>query len=176
MRWLLLIYSVPSEPSRKRAFVWREIKRAGAVYLHDGVCALPQGEAAEAAFDALARRIAELEGHATLVRDAVLEPAAVADATVRMQAARAGEYAAISQEAKAFLGHIRRETGHRDLSPVELQELSADIAKLRRWYQKVQARDYTNEGNYVGVDGLLHRCSLTMAQLSNASSRQGAAR
>ena len=34
--WLLLIYTVPSQPSRKRAAVWRDVKKAGAVYLRDG--------------------------------------------------------------------------------------------------------------------------------------------
>jgi hypothetical protein len=33
--WLLLIYRVPSEPSRLRAAVWRRIKSLGAIYLQN---------------------------------------------------------------------------------------------------------------------------------------------
>ena len=40
--WLLLIYTVPAEPSRKRAAIWRELKKVGAPYLRDGVCILPE--------------------------------------------------------------------------------------------------------------------------------------
>ena len=40
--WLLLVYTVPAEPSRLRAAVWRDLKKAGAVYLRDGVCVLPE--------------------------------------------------------------------------------------------------------------------------------------
>ncbi|MGH2561215.1 MAG: Chromate resistance protein ChrB, partial [Thermomicrobiales bacterium] len=40
--WALLIYVLPSHPSRLRAAVWRDVKRAGAVYLRDGACALPE--------------------------------------------------------------------------------------------------------------------------------------
>jgi len=32
-RWLLLVYRVPSEPTRLRAAVWRRLKSLGAVYL-----------------------------------------------------------------------------------------------------------------------------------------------
>ena len=48
--WLLLIYTVPAEPTRKRAFIWRELKKVGAPYLRDGVCILPERP------DTLARR------------------------------------------------------------------------------------------------------------------------
>ena len=34
--WLLLIYRVPSEPTRLRAAVWRRIKSLGAIYLQHG--------------------------------------------------------------------------------------------------------------------------------------------
>jgi len=88
--WLLLIYTVPAEPSRKRAFVWRKIKRVGAVYLRDGVCVLPQTPAAESALSAIAQRILGFEGRATVVRDAQLEADQAREVTERMLAARAG--------------------------------------------------------------------------------------
>src|SRR5262249_57473118 len=43
-RWLLLIYRVPSEPSRLRATVWRRIKSLGAIYLQNSAAALPRSE------------------------------------------------------------------------------------------------------------------------------------
>lgn len=32
-RWLLLIYRIPSEPTRLRAGVWRKLKGLGAIYV-----------------------------------------------------------------------------------------------------------------------------------------------
>ena len=46
-RWLLLIYRVPSEPSRLRATVWRRIKSLGAIYLQSSAAALPASVTAE---------------------------------------------------------------------------------------------------------------------------------
>ena len=39
--WLLLIYSVPPEPSANRVSIWRKLKRLGARLPHDAVWVLP---------------------------------------------------------------------------------------------------------------------------------------
>src|SRR5919202_1592984 len=70
--WALLIYTVPASPTSKRAAVWREVKRLGAVYLRDGVCALPDTAGARAGLEALAGRVQELGGEATVARGADL--------------------------------------------------------------------------------------------------------
>src|SRR5215218_3131063 len=41
IRWLILIYHLPREPSRHRVAVWRKLKALGALYLQDGAAALP---------------------------------------------------------------------------------------------------------------------------------------
>src|SRR5438093_486945 len=69
-RWVLLIYTVPAEPSRKRAYVWRELKKVGAVYLRDGVGVLPQRDATVRAFTDLATKVHEFDGRATLIQHA----------------------------------------------------------------------------------------------------------
>src|SRR5438874_9735679 len=74
--WLLLIYTVPAEPTRKRASVWREVKKLGALYLRDGVCILPERSETIVAAGELAARIGELDGQAMIVRAARLDPAA----------------------------------------------------------------------------------------------------
>ncbi|MBI2887918.1 MAG: hypothetical protein HYY02_12010 [Chloroflexi bacterium] len=170
--WLLLIYSVPAQPSRKRAFVWREVKRVGAVYLRDGVCVLPQTAGTEVALTAIAQRILEFEGRATIVRDARLEAGQVSEIRTQMQAARAAEYTAVSQDAEAFLEHIRRETDHRDFSFAELQELEADLQKLQRWYEQVRSRDYVNEGGDASIDDALRLCEEALSQFTESAARE----
>ena len=59
--WRLLIYTVPAQPSRKRAFIWRELKKAGAVYLRDGVCALPERPETAAVLSAVAAKVEFVE-------------------------------------------------------------------------------------------------------------------
>src|SRR5215207_10788299 len=76
--WTMLVYTVPAKPTRKRAAVWREVKRLGALYLRDGVCALPDTTAARAGLQALVDRVLLLEGEATLVWEARLTESASA--------------------------------------------------------------------------------------------------
>src|SRR5438067_6952667 len=90
--WLLLIYTVPAQPSRKRAFIWRELKKAGAVYLRDGVCALPERPETAAVLSAVAAKVDEFGGEATLIEAANL-PLARAERIIKeSQDARKQEY------------------------------------------------------------------------------------
>src|SRR5689334_1214788 len=90
--WHVLIYTVPSEPSRLRATVWRELKKAGGVYLRDGVCALPARPETAQEFRAIATRVEDLGGKAILIEDARLDPAHAQEIVDQANAARAAEY------------------------------------------------------------------------------------
>jgi hypothetical protein len=168
--WLLLIYTVPAEPSRKRATVWREVKKLGAVYLRDGVCVLPERPDLLSALRALAERIDEMEGQASVVQDARLDPDRAAAVIEQFQGARADEYAEIAREAELLLAHIDRETEHRDFTFAELEELRQDLGKLRRWTDQVRARDYFGLGpRAVGLTTLLERCQHSLESLKGSA-------
>ena len=40
-RWVLLVYKIPSQPTRLRLSIWRRLQKMGVVYLQDAVCLLP---------------------------------------------------------------------------------------------------------------------------------------
>ena len=64
--WLLFLYKVPHEPSSRRVFVWRKLKRLGAVLLHDSAWALPMSSHSLKQFQILAVEIAEIGGESLL--------------------------------------------------------------------------------------------------------------
>src|SRR4030081_3437466 len=103
--WLLLIYTVPAEPSRKRAAIWRDIKKVGAVYLRDGVCVLPERPETTTAMRAIATRVDEFEGQVTLVEAARLDPVRAEWVVNQSRTARAAEYADVAREAEQLLAH-----------------------------------------------------------------------
>jgi hypothetical protein len=157
-RWHLLIYTVPPQPSRKRAAIWREIKKVGAEYLRDGVCILPERPDTLESLRAIAASVDAFEGEATVVESADL-PGQRSEAVVaRFQAARAEEYGEIAREAERLLEHIARETEHRDFTYSELEELEQDLAKLKRWADQVRARDYFESPEAQAVRGVVERC------------------
>ncbi len=170
--WLLLIYTVPSEPTRKRAYIWRALKKVGAVYLRDGVCALPDRAETRAAFQQIAAKIEEFAGEATLVQAARRDSKRAEMLIAASQAARADEYRELAQEAEGFLAHVRRETDHREFTFAELEELEEDLAKLTRWTDQVRARDYFGGPDAQQVTTLLARCEEALAVFLEAAARE----
>jgi hypothetical protein len=120
-RWLLLAYKVPRKPSASRVYVWRKLKRLGAIAIQDGVWVLPDTPRCKEQFQWLAAEIAELDGDATLW-EGNLALAAQGEAFVRR----------FEQEVKASYASI--------LS--ELKRKGADLSSLSRQFQEVQVRDF----------------------------------
>ena len=159
LRWRLLIYEVPSQPSRKRASVWRELKKVGAMYLRDGVGALPENEPTRAVLARIAARIEEFGGEATVIGAVELDDRRAQLLIDASRREREQEYAALLSDGGTFLKHIEREMRHREFRPAELRELEADLAKLRKWLQQIAERDYFGTPSSSAAAQLLDRCN-----------------
>jgi ChrB-like protein len=170
--WLLLIYTVPAEPSRKRASIWRELKKAGAPYLRDGVSVLPERPATFELLRAIAARVEEFGGEATLVSGAQLDQRRAATLITQFHDARGEEYAEIAREAERLLQHVVRETDHRQFTYAELEELEGDLGKLRRWTDQVVARDYFGDGPPAVLADVLDRCQRALGTFLEAAAAQ----
>ncbi|GAA3324924.1 hypothetical protein GCM10020331_054720 [Ectobacillus funiculus] len=65
--WLHLVYKIPRNPSKIRVYVWRKLKKLGAVLLHDSVWCLPSHpKKTKEQFQWLTVEIQELGGEASL--------------------------------------------------------------------------------------------------------------
>jgi hypothetical protein len=138
-RWLLLVYRVPSEPSRLRATVWRRIKSLGAIYLQSSAAALPASTAAERALRKLRSEILDMAGTAVLLSCEVL--AGESDIRAQFQDARDDEYEEIVDKCADFITGIDKEYQESHFSYAELEENEVDLVKLRTWLQRVRERD-----------------------------------
>src|SRR5438132_14046054 len=61
-RFLQLVYRMPAKPTAGRVAVWRSLKKAGAVYLQDSVCVLPDTKELRKELKAVLERIDESKG------------------------------------------------------------------------------------------------------------------
>ncbi len=138
-RWLLLVYRVPSEPSRLRATVWRRIKSLGAIYLQSSAAALPASVAAERALRKLRSEILDMSGTAVLLSCEVV--AGEADVRAAFQAARDDEYEEIVDKCADFIAGVDKEYAEKHFSYAELEENEVDLVKLRTWLARVRERD-----------------------------------
>jgi DNA-binding transcriptional regulator PaaX len=142
-RWLLLIYRVPSQSSRARVAVWRELKRLGALYLQQAVCVLPDREPVRAALAKVRARIAELDGASLFFVLENAEEAEQAHIVEGFRANSAKEYAEIVEECETkFYKEIEFERFRENYTFEETEEIRQDLEKLRRWLQRVEDRDW----------------------------------
>src|SRR4051812_28239151 len=64
--WMMLVYRVPNEPTASRVYVWRKLKRLGALLLQDAVWVLPATPHTREQLRWLATEIVELHGEASV--------------------------------------------------------------------------------------------------------------
>jgi ChrB-like protein len=137
--WLLLVYRVPSEPTRLRSTVWRRLKSLGAIYLQNSAAALPASVAAERALRKLRSEILDMSGTAALLSCAVL--AGEQEVRAQFQAARDDEYEEIVDKCQDFLAQLKKEYDANHFTYAELEENEVDLVKLKNWLERVRQRD-----------------------------------
>ena len=136
----MLIYRVPSEPTRLRASVWRRLRNLGAIYVQNSVAAAPRTPQSERLLRTLRNEIVgKMEGMALLISTTSIIGE---DDLVQMyNSARDDEYEEILDKCVDFHAGVAKEVEARHFTYGELEENEEDLNKLRGWYEKVRARD-----------------------------------
>lgn len=157
-RWLLLVYRVPGEPTRLRAAVWRRLKSLGAIYLQNSVAALPVTVGGDRALRALRNEIVEqMGGTAQLLMAQAL--VGDADITEAFNTARDEEYNEIVQRCQDFLRSIQENIDGNHYTYAALEEHDDGLTKLRRWTDKVRARDALGAAGAARADDMIAQCA-----------------
>lgn len=147
VEWELLIYRLPTQPSRARVAVWREVRRLGALPLQQGVVALPRDERWDGRLEEVETRIAA-EGGAYYRFRLALDNAQDRRLRAEWNALREQEYAEIIEECETkFAKEIEFEIFRENLTAGEAEEIEADLEKIRGWFSRVQERDVFRAAN-----------------------------
>lgn len=119
--WLLLLYKIPRNPSKIRVYVWRKLKRIGAVLLHESVWCLPSNPKTKEQFQWLTVEIQELGGEATLWESQLV--LGMKDELI----------------IKEFLEQVDQE--YAEILD-ELKKEEFDLVSLSKKYQQIKIKDY----------------------------------
>lgn len=129
-KWLLLQHKLPAEPSAPRVYIWRKLKRLGALLLLDSTWVLPDTPRTLEHFQWLATEIIEMGGEALLWQSHL---------------ALAGQEDDLYQQ---FIAQV--DDGYAILL-ADLQQPDPDFDHISRQYQNLKKRDYFNSGMGVQV-------------------------
>lgn len=133
-RWVLLVYRLPREPSRHRVAVWRRLRDLGALYLQDGVAALPEDAVTREQLEWLQLRVREAGGKATLWEALPNTVAESRDLVEAFRDAREEGYREVIEGAE----RIRRKAA----LGADRASLLEEIAKFEREFRAERRRDY----------------------------------
>jgi hypothetical protein len=141
--WLMLIYRVPTDSSKARVAVWRELKRLGALYVQQAVCVLPDQADLRASLGKVRSRIDELGGFNIFLTLADVDDDVRARFVDGFLAQSAKDYEEIIEECETkFFKEIEFERLRGNYTFEEAEEIRQDLEKLRRWLARVIARDW----------------------------------
>jgi Protein ChrB, N-terminal len=141
--WLLLIYRVPSKPSRARVAVWRDLKRLGGLYVQQAVCVLPDRDGLRESIEKVRKRVDELEGSSIFVTLTDVDDDTRTQFVDGFREQSAKEYAEIVEECETkFFKEIEFERFRDNYTFEEAEEIRQDLEKLRRWLDRVESRDW----------------------------------
>jgi hypothetical protein len=141
--WLLLIYRVASEPSSNRVWVWRELKRIGALYLQNCICIVPDRPDLREAILAVRDRIDTMEGSSNFIEIPRLSDRDRQSVISEFRALVALQYEEIVEECRTkFIKEIEFERFRGNYSFAEAEEISRDLDKIRDWFTSIQKRDW----------------------------------
>jgi hypothetical protein len=119
--WLLLHYKLPNKPSALRVYIWRKLKRFGAILLHEAVWVLPDLPRTAEQIQWLAAEIEEMGGNAFYWRATSLL-STQEDSTVHQ----------FQEQVDTIYSNLLK----------RLEKSKPDLQEISREYQQVLAQDF----------------------------------
>ncbi len=140
-RWLVLVIRLPAEPSRHRVAVWRELRKAGALSLGQGVWAVPD---VPVFADGVARALALTEqagGRTVTLNAAGRSTEDAARFRALFTAARTADWTEFLADCGMFEEELVKEIRIGTFTLAELAEEEQSLERLRRRHRDLTARD-----------------------------------
>ena len=163
MEWLLFTYWLPPEPSRKRVFIWRQLKKIGALSTEGGGWLLPKKEPLSTSIADIARNVEEMGGTTNLYTVTHINEVQEQRAIAKFHQEREREYSEIITECQKVLEHIDREREIRRFNVEEVEELEGDLEKVKRWYSEAKKRDFWEVSARNEVEKLISEAETSLA-------------
>ena len=155
---MLLTYHLPTEPSRHRVAVWRELRRVGALSLQQATWAVPARPDFLAAVTRAADLIERGDGEA-LIFDAMPQgDAMAARLEARFTSDREQEWQEFLAECTKFDREIDKEIRIKKFTAAELDEEEQNLGRLRTWFRELRARDLFGAPSHERGEQRLKEC------------------
>ncbi len=147
--WLLLIFSLPPNPSRHRVRIWRMLKKWGAVSLKNSVYVLPFSKDHYESFQWIAQEIQSVGGEATFLKVDQVENLPDKALVRLFHEARQADYEALREKIDAALEELDKTP--RSRAALRLDAAGGRLAELTARLEAVAEVDFFDAPGRAGV-------------------------
>lgn len=159
-RFFLLVYRMPARPTTSRVYVWRMLKKVGAVYLQQSVTVFPQNKKVAHDLEPILKKIEDSGGEYYFLPLRQLPPTEMAKLKAQFVDQAARHYQEIIENCEIdFTKEVEFETFRGNLTYEEAEEIRSDYEKIVSWFQRVSERDWFGAPNRVDAEQWLDRCA-----------------
>jgi DNA-binding transcriptional regulator PaaX len=167
--WLLILYDVPSEPSRLKVRLWRDLKRMGALYPQLSVCLIPDNNDNRKKLETVEKMAAKSGRFMNFQCRRISENDQ--QSILRMfRTERDKQYNEILEECQEFIDEIKSNVDNKKTVQEEVEEMEEVLDGLRRWLDRIKSIDWVEKpAASTRVEKLLERCQDLMDKFTELS-------
>jgi len=149
IKWIVINYNLPTEPSRPRVAIWRGLKKIGAVNVQQSMWVLPYNKENYSALEKISQDIELNNGETLLMESKFFDDRHEERVIALVNQKRNEEYLEFINECEKYLRELEKEITIKKFTFAELEEEEEELQKLISWYEKINGRDllHSSEGN-----------------------------
>jgi hypothetical protein len=166
-KWLVINYTLPSEPSKFRVGAWRSLKKLGAVNIQKSMWILPFSDENYIAMSSISQDIEKNEGEVLLMQSVFMEEKYEEIVIRDFNRAREIEYEEILDKCEDYFAEIEREINRRNFTFAEAEENEEELQKLLSWFEKIKLRDIFGSHLKENTEKKLEECKKVFEDFSN---------
>ena len=143
VNFLLIVYGMPAKPTAGRVAVWRQLKKIGAIYLHQSVCVFIDNAKIRRELQPIQARIREAGGEYHLLPLRRPQPDEYDKLVAQFVEQTSRHYLEIVENCEVnFVKEIEFETFRKNFTYEEAEEIRVEFDKISKWLDQVKQRDW----------------------------------
>ena len=157
--FVLLVYRMPPQPTAARVAVWRQLNKAGLVYLQQMVGVFPDDGRLTREVRPILKKIAGAGGEYHLLPLGALPADERAKLVAQFLDQASRHYQEIIENCEVnFVKEIEFETFRKNFTYEEAEEIRTEFEKICTWFERVRERDWFGAPNRQAAQEWLSRC------------------
>ncbi|HKV88130.1 MAG TPA: Chromate resistance protein ChrB [Candidatus Dormibacteraeota bacterium] len=157
--FILLVYRMPAKPTAGRVAVWRMLKKMGAIYIQQSVCAFPDNPRIRRELVEVRKKIMEAGGEFHFLPTHRLTGEERQKLVDHFLDQTAKHYREIIENCEVnFQSEIDFEIARKNFTYEEAEEIRTEYEKIVEWFRRTKARDWFASPLRAEAEGWIARC------------------